>query len=165
VVIFAGVFMDNYSFRGHYYHSMDDKGRILIPKPFRFDKSNDPITTFIITKGFGKCLYAFPNKQWTLIEDRLKRRPVNTEKDAYDLRNIIAFTDDQNPDSMGRISINKYFRKLANLNSDIAVIGMLTHLEIWDKDQWEDYISTSEHSEDEIDDIILKIGFFDGEYS
>lgn len=157
--------MDIYSFRGHFCHSMDDKGRILIPKQFRFDREGSPISTFIITKGFGDCLYAFPYKQWNLIENKLKRRPVNNEKDIFDMRSIMAFTDDQNLDSMGRISLNKYFREHASLDSDVVIVGMLNHLEIWSEDQWEAYLSKKDHSEKEIESIFLKIGFFDGEYT
>lgn len=157
--------MDNYSFRGHHHHSMDEKGRILIPKAFRYDIDDNPIKRFIITKGFGECLYAFPYREWKKTETKLKRKPIKSHSDAFDLRNIIAFTDDQSPDNMGRITLNKYFRGYASLNSEIVIVGMINHLEIWDAAKWEEYISQDDHDKEEVDSIILKIGFFDGEYS
>jgi len=157
--------VDRYSFRGHYVHSMDDKGRILIPKPYRFDKQGDSITTFIVTRGFGDCLYVFPSRQWEAIEDKLKKKDIDNAKDAYDLRKIMAFTEDQHPDGMGRIMLSKYLREYALLDSDVVIVGMLDHLEIWDLKVWEEYLATDEHSGEEDDSLALKIGFFDGEYS
>lgn len=119
---------------GEYSHSIDDKGRVIVPVKFREMLGED----FVVTKGLDGCLWVFPADEWELFYEKLRSLPV-TKKDTRNfVRNFLANADNPGkPDKQGRILIPQNLRKAANLTKDVTVIGAGPRIEIWDTAAWE----------------------------
>lgn len=119
-------------FMGEFNHSIDSKGRIIIPSKFREDLGDD----FVITLGLDGCLFAYPNNEWLAFIEKLKTLPGT--KEARQLqRYFMAGAAACETDKQGRILIPAKLRESADLNKDIVFVGVLNKIEIWSKERWE----------------------------
>lgn len=133
-------------FMGEYHHSIDNKGRIIVPSKFR-DELGD---MFIITRGLDQCLFGYPLSEWQLIEEKLKGLPL-TKKDARAFtRFFFSGATESELDKQGRINIPTPLLQYAKLEKECVVLGVSNRIEIWSKGIWEDYFSQSEDSFAEI---------------
>ena len=122
-------------FLGEYQHSIDAKGRVIIPAKFREDLGEE----FILTKGLDGCLFVYPMDQWKELEQKLKSLPL-TQKDARAFaRFFFAGASEGELDKQGRVMIAPQLREYGNLSKDIMIIGVANRLEIWDVDKWQQY--------------------------
>ena len=120
---------------GEYEHSLDAKGRLIMPAKLREDIEDK----FIITKGLDGCLFGFSQKEWNNFEEKLKTLPL-TNKNARDfVRFFLSGAIECEIDSQGRILISQGLRAHAELEKEIVIIGVSSRIEIWSKDKWENY--------------------------
>lgn len=122
-------------FKGEFSHSIDSKGRLIIPVKFR-EQLGD---AFVITKGLDNCLFIYPNEEWNAFEAKLKTLPLTNPNARKFKRFFLAGADDVELDRQGRILINAKLRKAAGLGKDVVLVGVGEHIEIWDEEKWEDY--------------------------
>ncbi len=133
-------------FMGEYHHSIDNKGRMIVPSKFREELGE----MFIITRGLDQCLFGYPLREWALIEDKLKGLPL-TKKDARAFtRFFFSGATESELDKQGRINIPAPLLQYAKLEKECVVLGVSNRIEIWSKQIWEDYFSESEESFAEI---------------
>ncbi len=133
-------------FMGEYHHSIDNKGRMIVPSKFR-DELGD---MFIITRGLDQCLFGYPLSEWELIEEKLKGLPL-TKKDARAFtRFFFSGATESELDKQGRINIPTPLLQYAKLEKECVILGVSNRIEIWSKQIWEDYFSQSEESFAEI---------------
>ena len=136
---------------GEYSHSIDAKGRIIVPAKFRTELGE----RFIVTKGFDGCLYGYSLEEWKSIEEKVKTLPLVTGKDARNFtRFFFSSAIECELDSQGRILISQGLREFAELEKDIVTIGVSSRIEIWSKSKWEAY-----NEEQDSDDIAEKMSF------
>ncbi|WP_312469190.1 division/cell wall cluster transcriptional repressor MraZ [Neobacillus sp.] len=129
-------------FMGEYHHSIDIKGRLIVPSKFR-DELGD---MFIITRGLDQCLFGYPVSEWGLIEDKLKSLPL-TKKDARAFtRFFFSGATESEFDKQGRINIPAPLLQYAKLEKECVILGVSNRIEIWSKQIWEDYFTQSEES-------------------
>ena len=122
-------------FYGEYQHSVDTKGRVIIPSKFRDGLGEN----FILTKGLDNCLFAYSAKEWAELEAKLRALPF-TDKDVRAfVRFFFAGATECGLDKQGRILIPNNLRQHAKLEKDVYIIGVSTRVEIWDKYEWESY--------------------------
>lgn len=118
---------------GEYGHSLDAKGRLIMPAKLRQDMGEK----FIVTKGLDGCLFAFSQDEWFNFEAKLKTLPLSNK----DVRNFVRFflsgATECETDKQGRFLIPSNLRTAANLEKDAIIIGVGTRLEIWNKETWE----------------------------
>lgn len=120
-------------FYGEYQHTLDQKGRIIIPSKFREELGD----SFIITKGLDGCLFVYPTLEWSNIVEKLKALPF-TDKDVRAFtRFFFSGASECELDKQGRILIPSNLRDYANLDKDLCIIGVSTKVEIWDRKKWE----------------------------
>ncbi|AZU61422.1 division/cell wall cluster transcriptional repressor MraZ [Neobacillus mesonae] len=133
-------------FMGEYHHSIDNKGRLIVPSKFRDDLGE----MFIITRGLDQCLFGYPLSEWKLIEDKLKALPL-TKKDARAFtRFFFSGATESELDKQGRINIPAPLLQYAKLDKECVILGVSNRIEIWSKQIWEDYFAQSEDSFAEI---------------
>ena len=119
---------------GEYEHSLDAKGRIIMPSKFREDIGDK----FIVTKGLDGCLFAFSKEEWSKFEEKLSTLPISN-KDARNFsRFFFAGAIDYELDKQGRFLISSNLREFAGFNKDVVIVGMNSRIEIWSKEKWED---------------------------
>ena len=131
---------------GEFEHSLDEKGRIIMPAKFREDIGEK----FIVTKGLDGSLFAFSLNEWKSFEEKLRSLPLSS-KDARNFsRFFFAGAVDCVLDRQGRFLISNNLRTFAELKKDVVIVGMNSRLEIWSKEKWnnlEDSISADEIAE------------------
>ncbi len=139
---------------GEYEHSLDVKGRLIMPAKLREDMGEK----FIITKGLDGCLFGFSQTEWSNFEEKLKTLPL-TNKNARDfVRFFLSGAIECEIDKQGRFLIASNLREYANMEKDVVIIGVGTRLEIWNRDKWKAYNSDENISADEIAENMTMLG-------
>ena len=139
---------------GEYEHSLDVKGRLIMPAKLREDMGEK----FIITKGLDGCLFGFSQTEWSNFEEKLKTLPL-TNKNARDfVRFFLSGAIECEVDKQGRFLIASNLREYANMEKDVVIIGVGTRLEIWNKEKWKQYNSEENISADEIAENMTMLG-------
>lgn len=129
-------------FMGEYQHTIDIKGRMIVPAKFREELGSQ----FVVTRGLDKCLFIYPMEEWNEVEEKLKKLPL-TKKDARAFtRFFFSGAVECDVDKQGRINIPQTLRKYADLDKECVVIGVSNRVELWSKEVWETYFQESEDS-------------------
>ncbi len=124
---------------GEYHHSIDDKGRLIIPSKFRNDLGEE----IIITRGLDKCLFVYSKEEWKKVTSKLETLPF-TKKDARDFnRFFLSGATTSVFDRTGRINITSPLVQYANLTKDCVIIGVNERLEIWDESIFNSFIESN----------------------
>ena len=121
-------------FLGEYQHTMDSKGRVVIPSKFRRELQQG----CVVTKGQDNCLQILTKKSWTSLSGEMVDLPV-TEKSSRQLRRaIFSGAVDSKLDSAGRIPIPENLRKYSqiDINDEVTVTGIGNAIEIWSSKMW-----------------------------
>lgn len=129
-------------FRGEFRHTLDKKGRIILPVKFRGALADG----LVITKGMEKCLWVYSRAEWLRLEDEIRLLPRTSEDARMYSRIVVAGSEDEVLDKQGRISIPEPLRDYAELTKDIVIIGVIDRLEIWDKQSWDSYSKKAEEA-------------------
>lgn len=139
---------------GEYEHSLDAKGRLIMPAKIREDIGEK----FIITKGLDGCLFGFSQNEWANFEEKLKTLPL-TNKNARDfVRFFLSGAIECEIDKQGRFLIASNLREYSNLEKEAVIIGVGTRIEIWNKEKWKTYNSDENISADEIAENMTMLG-------
>ena len=139
---------------GEYEHSLDVKGRLILPAKIREDMGDK----FIVTKGLDGCLFGFSQNEWTNFEEKLKTLPL-TNKNARDfVRFFLSGATECEIDKQGRFLITSNLREYATLEKDAIIIGVGTRIEIWNREKWKSYNSDENISADEIAENMTMLG-------
>lgn len=137
-------------FMGEYHHSIDAKGRIIIPAKVRDDLGEN----FIVTRGLDGCLFLYPKEQWNNIINKYKELPDTKDKRQF-MRIFLSGATTCEYDKQGRINIPKPLAQYAKLEKDCIIIGVDEKLEIWSKDCWEEFIAANEENLSDIADNLF----------
>lgn len=141
-------------FLGEFQHTLDGKGRLILPSKFR-DALADGL---VITKGMEGCLFIFPKSEWPQLEDKVRSLPL-TKKDARKFsRFFFAGATEEALSKQGRVLIPENLRKYAGLEKDIVVIGVSNRLEIWDKERWAAYSKEAGESYENVAEELTDLG-------
>ena len=125
-------------FMGEYHHSIDDKGRLIIPAKFRSELGDK----FIITRGIESCLFAYPEKRWEEIVHKLESLPF-TKKDARNFtRFFLSGATVAEFDKQGRVNITSPLINYASIEKECIIIGTGDRLEIWSEDAWNNFFNS-----------------------
>ena len=120
-------------FRGAHYHSVDDKGRVIIPLRFRNELGN----TFVITKGLDRCLFVFREDAFSDMEKKLEAQPALDKHTIRLQRWFSAEALETQVDSQGRVAIPSNLRDFAVIGEDVVIVGAGSRIEIWSRDGWD----------------------------
>ena len=118
---------------GEYEHSLDVKGRLIMPAKLREDIGEK----FIVTKGLDGCLFAFSLTEWTNFEQKLRTLPISNKDARAFTRFFFAGAIDCEIDKLGRFLISSNLREFAELEKVVMIVGMETRIEIWSKEKWQ----------------------------
>jgi MraZ protein len=123
-------------FRGSSYHTIDDKGRIVVPSRFReLARSEDG--DGIMVSRMDQCLVAYPIEAWHQLEERILRLAEKSDIMRRFRRVFIGGAHECSCDKQDRILIPPSLRQYAGLKKDIVLVGVLDHFEIWSRENHE----------------------------
>lgn len=127
-------------FMGQYEHSIDAKGRTIIPAKYRDDLGE----TFVVTRGLDGCLFLYPQSEWQNFVEKLQELPSNQNTRKIQ-RQFLSKAMEVVLDKQGRILIPALLRKEAALEKEVVFVGMMNRVEVWDKSR----LTEQEMQEDE----------------
>ena len=139
-------------FMGEYNHTIDAKGRLIIPSKFREVLGDE----FVVTKGMDGCLFVFDNPEWQNFAEKLRSLPMIDKEVRQFTRFFLAGAASVEVDKQGRILLPANLRSYAGLEKDIVSAGVLNRVEIWDKEKWEK--SNDIGDLDDIADYMAELG-------
>ena len=124
-------------FRGEYNHTIDGKGRLIIPSRFRYELGE----SFVLTRGLDGCICIYPQNEWDLLEAKLRELPLTNRNSRLVTRFLVGGAVSCELDKQGRILIPAPLREHAGLSKDVVLVGTLERIEIWDKARWNETCS------------------------
>ena len=139
---------------GEYNHTIDEKGRLIIPAKFR----NDLGENVVICKGLEGCLFVYSQEEWESFVNELKSLPRMNKDARIFQRYFFGSANELTYDTQGRVLVPPSLRKDAGLEKEVTLVGVQDRVEIWDKDLWEERSEVSEEELDAIADRMESIG-------
>ena len=122
-------------FLGEHQHTLDDKGRVILPASFRGKLAGG----VVLTVAKDRCIDVFPQSEFERRVLQLQQEVEEGQAQLSDLRVFSAKAFEQVPDSQGRVTIPQALREYARLDRDLTVTGAVKSIQIWDRDAWADY--------------------------
>jgi MraZ protein len=123
-------------FLGEYDHTLDDRGRITLPRKIRHEL-DQPV--LILSKGFDGCIFGYDLQSWNQESEKQLITPVTDNKGREIRRYMFAAAEKTEIDKLGRILLPTHLKEYGEIVKEVKIIGAGDHLEIWDKNRWENY--------------------------
>lgn len=146
-------------FRGSSFHTLDAKGRVIIPARFR-DVINTGGSDGVMVSGMDGCLVAYTFEEWSKIEKRILSLAEKSASMRRFRRLFIGGAFECGIDKQDRILIPPSLRKYADLDKEIVLVGVLDHFEIWSRTHWdmENENLLKDLKEEEVRNEIARLG-------
>lgn len=119
-------------FMGEYSHTIDSKGRLIVPSKFREQLGDE----FVVTAGLDGCLFAYADEEWKKFEEKLYALPISNPNARKFSRFFLANACTCEVDKQGRILLPAKLRASAGLEKDVVLAGVGSRIEIWNKETW-----------------------------
>lgn len=139
---------------GEYIHSMDNKGRVIIPAKFRKELGNK----FVVTRGLDECLFIYPMEEWQDLEEKLQSLPLTKKDVRIFVRFFFSGATECKLDKQGRISIPANLREYSKLQKEVVIVGVSDRVELWSKEKWNNYLAKAEDSYEDIAEKMEELG-------
>ncbi|MCE7897950.1 MAG: division/cell wall cluster transcriptional repressor MraZ [bacterium] len=141
-------------FIGTYYHTLDEKKRVAVPKAFRSQLESGSVTTY----GLDGCLFIFTADSWSKLTDKLQSLPL-TNKAARDFLRLLTFNATPlELDTYGRMLLPDNLKALVGITKEVVFAGALTRVEIWDKARYHAYIDGLNSQTGELENTLAELG-------
>jgi len=133
-------------FYGEYDHSIDRKGRLILPARFREIAKENGIERFFVTRGLDKCIFMFSEDEWRSQEQKFKNLSFTKQETRSFNRLFFSGAAEVMPDRQGRFIVPQYLKDYAVIKRDAMIIGVANRIEIWDVHTWAEFYSNSRNS-------------------
>lgn len=133
-------------FMGEFSHSIDTKGRLIIPAKFREELGDQ----FVVTRGMDGCLFGYPQSEWQALEQKLHELPLTKKDSRAFVRFFYSAATECEFDKQGRINLPQTLSKHADLTKKCVIVGVSERIEIWSEERWNTFASEAEENFDEI---------------
>ena len=127
-------------FMSEYNHTVDTKGRLIVPSKFREQLGDE----FVVTKGMDGCLFVYANDDWSAFEQKLTSLPLINKEARKFARFFLAGAAQVEVDKQGRIVLPANLRQFAGLEKDVVLVGVGSRIEIWSRENWENMDADSD---------------------
>jgi len=144
-------------FYGEYTHTIDRKGRLILPSRFREVSKEYGLEKFFVTRGLDKCLFMFSEEEWRVQEQKFKAMPFTKQESRSFNRLFFSGAIDVFPDKQGRFIIPQNLKDYANIKRETIVIGVSNRIEIWDSRTWKEFFAGSSESFEQISENLLNL--------
>ena len=144
-------------FYGEYSHSVDRKGRLILPSRLREVAQENGIEKFFVTRGLDKCLFMFTEEEWKTQEQKFKNMPFTKQESRSFNRMFFSGAVESIPDKQGRFIIPQYLKEFANIRRETILIGVSNRIEIWDQEMWKGFYKNSSQSFEQTAENVLHV--------
>lgn len=139
---------------GEYMHTIDAKGRVILPADFRSEIGE----SFIITKGLDSCLFIYTMTEWENLSTKLKQLPLAKAEARAFVRFFFSGARQLECDKQGRFLVPAALRAHAKLQKDVVLIGISSRIELWSREEWNRYNEEINPSVSSIAENLVDLG-------
>ena len=121
-------------FLGQYQHSLDEKGRVILPAKFRGQLEGGAY----MARGLDGCVCVYPTDEWERVSNNMRELSTRGPQERQAARSFFAGAAEVTPDRQGRVPVPVHLRDFGglSLDRDVVVAGVLSRIEIWDAERW-----------------------------
>ncbi|MGQ9623025.1 MAG: division/cell wall cluster transcriptional repressor MraZ [Candidatus Caldatribacteriaceae bacterium] len=141
-------------FVGQYSHTVDEKGRIIVPSVFRERLRG----TLYLSRGIEQCIFLYPEDSWRILYEKITSLSLTRRETRDFARLFLSTVATVILDSQGRIALPPYLRNYARIERKVMLVGVGTRIEIWEEDLWKAYVNAAEKQFAEISEHIVDTG-------
>ena len=138
-------------FIGEYNHTIDAKGRIIVPAKYRDNLGEH----FYVTKGYDDCLFAYDEADFKALGDKIRALPLSNKASREITRFFLGSAQEAEFDKQGRVLIAQPLKEYADLTKNVVLVGAGNHIEIWSKERYD----AAEESMD-VNEVAVKLEEF-----
>ncbi|OFW59627.1 MAG: division/cell wall cluster transcriptional repressor MraZ [Candidatus Solincola sediminis] len=142
-------------FLGSHEHSLDDKGRIIMPSKFRRQLEEG----VVMVLWLEECLAVFPSGEFEKLAERIEALPQGSKEGRTMTRILFGHAFEAVPDRQGRLTIPPKLRELAGLDREVVAVGVKNRVEIWDRNRWQDSMEGDIEKYEQVAEKLSEIGF------
>ena len=142
-------------FYGEHEHSIDRKGRLIIPSKFREVFKEHYVERFFITRGLDSCLFVFTEDEWKKQESRFKSLSFTNSEARQFNRIYFSGACEVSCDRQGRILVPQYLKDFARIKRDVVIVGVSNRMEIWSQEAWQEFYKNTKDSFEKIAENIF----------
>ena len=142
-------------FYGEFEHTIDRKGRLIVPAKFRQALKEHDVTALFLTRGLDGCLFLFPESEWRLVESRFKQIPFTKAEGRKFNRMFFSGAVEVSVDGLGRILVPKPLKEFAGIKEDVVIVGISSRMEVWSRERWQAFYETSRQSFEEVAERVM----------
>jgi MraZ protein len=143
-------------FYGEFFHSIDRKGRLILPSKFREAAKANFIEKFFVTRGLDKCLFMFSEEEWRSQETKFKSMPFTKQESRVFNRIFFSGAIDVVPDRQGRILLPQFQKDYAQIKKEVVIVGVSNRIEIWGAESWKEFYGSWKQSFEEIAEKLVE---------
>ena len=142
-------------FYGEHEHSIDRKGRLIIPSKFREVSKENYVERFYVTRGLDTCLFVITEDEWKKQEARFKTLSFTNAQARNFNRLFFSGACEVACDRQGRILVPQYLKDFAVIKREVIIVGVSNRIEIWSKERWHDFYKNTKESFEKAAENIL----------
>ncbi len=142
-------------FYGEHEHTMDRKGRLIIPSRFREVMKEHYTERLVATRGLDHCLFLFPEDEWRSQESRFRALSFTKQEARRFNRFFFSGAAELGCDRQGRVLIPPYLKEYAGIKRDVIVVGVSNRIEVWDKEEWKKFYEQGKDTYEQIAEKLL----------
>lgn len=142
-------------FYGEYEHTIDRKGRLIVPAKFREIFKENLVERLFVTRGLDKCLFLFSEEEWKLQEQKFKSISFTKSESRKFNRLYFSGASEVMPDKQGRILIPRNLKDFAGIKREVVIVGVSNRIELWSKELWNGFYESSKESFEETAERLL----------
>lgn len=143
------------SFKGSDIYAVDAKGRVSIPAKMRRNISPEARSTFVVTRGIEKCLYAYPLDEWKNLESSISRLNQTIDKDRFYARMLMQWSEELTMDTQYRLLVPHGLLEFAEIKKEVYFVGVLDHIEMWHPANFKKYLESMRQSYESVAGEVL----------
>jgi MraZ protein len=144
------------SFKGSHEYSVDSKGRINIPARLRKYVSPEANDTFIVTRGYEKCLFVYPLDEWNKLEQSIRDLSPTNPQHRFFMRTLLELATESQLDGQSRITIPRELLQFAGIENDVLILGVLERIELWNPRIYQDYLKAQADTYEHVAQNVLR---------
>ena len=142
-------------FYGEYSHSIDRKGRLIVPAKFRQVFQEQQVDKLFLTRGLDGCLFLFTGSEWRSVENRFRQVPFTRGEGRKFNRLFFSGATEVSLDSLGRILVPKNLKEYAAIVNEVVFVGVSSRMEVWSREKWDDFYNDTRDSFEEMAEQVL----------
>ena len=144
------------SFKGSYEYSVDKKGRINIPSRLRKYVSAEANDTFVVTRGYERCLFVYPLDEWNRLEQSIRQLSATDPRHRFFMRTLLERATETQLDGQSRVTIPRELLQFAGIENEVLILGVLEHIEVWNPIVYQEYLKAQAESYESVAQAVLR---------